>query len=325
MTTLFNSSQWQQLIVDVYGYEPYRLPATMFGITPAFKVKSWVFGQKITNMPFNFYPALLTTETQEQNNLLEFFIDQCNAHKKIGVELKFSSPLSKDLLMLKSWSVHQPFIRSTLSLKQDSETTYRQASPNLRKNLNRIRNKVKRNQIELTLAQSPQEIQAFYDLLVQVYRDRHQMVCHPKKLYDQLFQRNLANFYLAKDQQTVIAGVVILLDQEKHYYAWGATHPHYLNIGVAMGLLDKAIQSAIDQGVTEFDFGTSPPSDHNLLEFKRRWGCDSIPTYYYKYPPKVQDDTPDLHTSYKTVRQLYKFVPTPVIKALLPIIIPHFG
>jgi len=323
--TMFNSPKWQQLIVDVYGYKICQLPESIRRITPAFQVDSLIFGKKITNMPFNFYPKVLSTSQAHTDEMLQFFMDYSKTHDNINIELKFQNPLSENIRATTAWSLHQPFIRSFLKLYNDLEVTYNQAGRNLKKNLNRIRNKMVHQNIEISLAISMQDILEFYNLLVQIYRDRHQMVCHPQKLYEQLYQQNLANFYIAKNDKKIIAGIVILCGIKKHYYAWGATHPDYLQSGTAMALLDKAIQEAINTEAKEFDFGTSPPSDHNLLEFKRRWGCNSVPTFYYNYPPKSNTDIPDFYTSYPVLRQLYKFIPLSVIKHLLPIVVPHLG
>jgi len=315
---------WQQTIQDVYGYRSCQLPPSIREATPAFLVNSWIYGQKVTNMPFNFFPELLEPSSDTLASVLGFWADYCRDHPGVYGELKLIKQLPSGVPSRSNWRVSQPFIRSYLQLTSNPKTTYAKAGRNLHSNLNRIRNKLARSNIQIVLATTHTEIVGFYRLLARIYRDRHQMVCHPLLLYETLFDRQLADFYLAIDQSKVIGGIVVLRDSQKYYYSWGATEPSYLPLGISMALLDRAIQDAIVAGAVEFDFGTSSPADEKLLEFKRRWGCQTAPTFFYHYG-RQKMEMPDLYSGYHILRQFYRLLPVSMIQRLMPLVVPHLG
>ncbi len=318
MATIFQTAQWREIIMDIYGYEISRLDDVT-----AFIVRRAYIQRKVTNMPFNFYPDI---SAEEARATICRFTDYCRTAPGTQAEIKLLQPLIADSLVENlGWSVGQPFILSQFDLLSDVEETYAACSKNLIKNIRRIRNKIAKEGICIEQAESSVDVDMFFDLLLKVYRDRHQMPCHPPKLYRKLFQTDVAKYYLARCERQVVGGVVIIPDDSVWHYCWGATQPEFLQQGVSMALIDKAICGAITAGARTFDFGTSSPYDSELLEFKRRWGCKFSPAYHYYYPAASKLAAVDYHESYQLIRKVYKHIPTSLLKRMLPFVVPHFG
>jgi hypothetical protein len=100
----------------------------------------------------------------------------------------------------------------------------------------------------------------------------------------QLQGAGLADLYLAfTSTGDRAAAITIWKGPRSWIYAFGASDPAQLEHRPNHVLLWTAIQDAIAAGC-RFDMGRAAPEQEGLVEFKRRWGGQSIPLAYDYWP-----------------------------------------
>ena len=94
----------------------------------------------------------------------------------------------------------------------------------------------------------------------------------------------LADVYLAFTRSgSRAAAITIWKGPRAWIYGFGASDPAHLEHRPNHLLLWTALRDAMAAGCT-FDLGRVAPEQHGLLEFKRRWGGQSIPLAYDYWP-----------------------------------------
>lgn len=205
----------------------------------------------------------------------------------------------------------------TLSGGGDPSEAY---TRNLRLNLKKERNKCQRHGIRLEFSDGADELSAFYRVLATQYVREHRMVFQPFALYARLLQLGAGRLLVAKSaEQGVVGGMFMLSDGPVLHYNWGARLP-IANVSVGTLLIDRAIAHAAQAGYRYFDFGSTALSDHDLLDFKLKWGCDNVPVFRYHTLSRPADV--DLASSYAGARWCFSRMPVRAAMALMPAVVP---
>jgi len=318
---VYYSKDFIDIMIDVYGLK--RSGICLFG-QKLLMVNSIFSGKKITNMPFNFYPSPRFTSVEEAK---QFFIGLkrlCDNQRKYAEIKSTRKLLTEEQLTTLNVDVISPCLVSYLELSSSYVNYLTSLSKNHRQNIRTYKNKLKDGQIKISLANSLNEVDAFYNVLIKLYRDKHKMICHPFHIYKRLFESGIAQFRVAKINNQIVAGIVVIPSNEVYSYAWGAGSQKFDNLGLIYILIDWLIQDAIEKGIKYIDFGSSPFTDEGLLAFKSKWGCIHYPVYYY-YVNRPHPKIVDYNESYRGIREIYHFMPFWLIKRLTPIIVPQLA
>jgi len=291
---------------------------------PAFYVNSLFSGRKITSMPFNFYPPLIGSDNNDV--AMESLIRQAKSMGgKCYVEFKSFSDISPEFRHLYDIQTIQPSRVSLLTLEGEYEEQRKKYQKRFSQKLSTHWKKSVEMNIKIESARTFEELKEWYMILLKLYRDKHKMIAQPFRLFEKLImiheEQDFSDLLIAKIQDNIIGGIVILKDKMIWEYSWGATLEKYNHLGVNKLLLDYAIQKAILARARIFGFGSSSPTDKNLRFFKSRWGSEEHTIYYHywNYTPKEID----LNSSYLTVRNLYSKLPLFILAHLPNLIIPH--
>lgn len=286
---------------------------------PAFAVKSLFSGAKITSAPFNFYPPL--TGARDQHSAIKHLINLAQAEgKRCYVEYKTMQALPADQQAHLGLTETVFSIVSDLPLTADIDTQRRTYKKRHRTKLNKVRRDLAH--LEISESRDLADLRAWYSLLLQLYRNKHRMICQPLTLYEQLLRvARHSTLLLARDGTEIVGGLFLLHDAARYDYSWGAMHPDYDRRDLATLLLDCAIERAIEHGAQTFGFGSSASSDAPLLFFKQRWGCAEYPAYayYWNHLPR----SVDLNSSFSLARQIIARTPLWLLKAAPPVLVPH--
>ena len=81
-----------------------------------------------------------------------------------------------------------------------------------------------------------------------------------------------------------IASIITLRHKGAMVYKYGCSDPRHHNLGGLQMLLWRAIEEAIDSGLSEFDFGRSDVENEGLAIFKDRWGAQRATLTYWTSP-----------------------------------------
>lgn len=188
-----------------------------------------------------------------------------------------------------------------------------------RQNMNTEHNKARREGISFHTCTDEANLRAFYRVLATQYVKQHRMLFQPIGLYRDLLQANLATLLLAKKDDDVLGGMVLMRDGETLHYMWGAM-ARYSNLSIGALLVDHALQRACAEGVRYFNFGSTPLSDKALLAFKMKWGAQHFPVMQYatlQHQPML-----DLNNAFPAARKLYSLAPVWALRPLMPLVVP---
>ena len=162
--------------------------------------------------------------------------------------------------------------------------------------------------IQVYQSSSQEDLDQWFRVLMRLYRDKHRMITQPKSLFQRLFDcPEFTKLFIAKKEDKVIGGILILFDSNRWDYCWGAVVPEFTKFGVSSLIINEAIVGAIEAGASTFGFGSSSPTDKNLLEFKSKWGCDEISMFYHYWNHRPNNI--DLSNDFQLIRNAFPYIP----------------
>ena len=303
---LFTSHEFQDIIKDVYRVcrvDCYKSELVFF------KAKYSIF-RNIFNLPFCFYNTANSLNKVLDKNK---WINLSEESKKRNHDIKISSLGELNF----NGGIHvanNPVL--DLDKLRTKEFSY---SKGHRQDIRTEINKSNRYKVVVEKSNKYSDLKGFYNLLAYQYIKQHNMVFNPFALYKEFFEKDLADLFVAKYNNKVIAGIFCLKDNEVIHYNWGCRSKFYnLNLGTL--LIDYAIKYSVKKGYNYFDFGSTPLSDTNLLNFKLKWKADNIKVF--NYHTRRGRQILDLNDSYKLPRKIYSYTPTFFAKFLMNFLVP---
>jgi len=130
------------------------------------------------------------------------------------------------------------------------------------------------------------EIETLFDIYIETMRRNEAYNVWTKKMlhaiYSHLVHQGKARILLAKLNDKIIAGIILLFSPETVYYFFAASANQYLSFCPNDLLVHHAICLTIRQGRRYFDLMTSQKEDLALMNFKEKWGADRYPFHFYE-------------------------------------------
>ncbi|MDD5331738.1 MAG: GNAT family N-acetyltransferase [Candidatus Nanoarchaeia archaeon] len=328
-SSIFHTLEWKQIIEETYKFKPLYFLAVenneVRGIICSFLTSSLIFGKKIVSTPFNFYNQPLF-EDQEAGNLLINKLKEIGLKEKVKyIELKTLEDLNIQNPELQK---HPHYFISNLKLEDTEEEIESKYYNRLRKNLRTLKRNAEKNNIKISFSDDDKDLKQFYNVLVKIYRDKHNMICQPYVLYKNMKENFKGNFRLliAKKDNKVIAGMILLFFKDQAVYAYGASDLNYKILSPGTILIDHAIKFCSKNHYKTLDFGVTSQYQTELLNFKQNWGTTEHKMPYYYIPITQKEiNPPDYYTYMKNLRKPFKYVPIPLIKMASPIITRQLG
>jgi CelD/BcsL family acetyltransferase involved in cellulose biosynthesis len=147
-----------------------------------------------------------------------------------------------------------------------------------------------------------------------------------ERLMTDLGARRLARLFEVHDETgKAIAGCIMLMDRKTAIYAYSASSPSMRHLRPNDIMLFRIICKMIEEGCAYFDFGADAPDQSGLLAFKRKWLAEqnAIPRYYVgsTIPQMIDSSAP----RYAMVRNITRYLPLPVARAILAPLTRYFG
>ena len=153
----------------------------------------------------------------------------------------------------------------------------------------RVRRDVRRAEksgIHLEEIRSPNEIDEIFDLYHQTMRRNIAYTTWTRQslfsIYENLVKAGKAKMILAKKDEKMIAGIILLFSEDIVYYFFSASSEKYFQYCPNDFLVHHAICLAIQKGKKYFDLMTSKDDDTALMNFKEKWGAQRHPFYFYE-------------------------------------------
>ncbi len=191
------------------------------------------------------------------------------------------------------------------------------------KNRNMIR-KAEKNGLEAFFSSSYEDYMAFYELYLQTMKNIGSLEYYYfNEEYIKNFKHSLGenqNLILAKYNGKIIAGLLIMINNEYAHYHLSGRDKNYPSLASNNFLLDKAIRLAIESGAKYFHFGggNSADNDDPLFKFKANFSKGKGDFYigkkihnieiYKKLCDLWEKMYPDLKNKYKNYFLKYRAI-----------------
>lgn len=164
-----------------------------------------------------------------------------------------------------------------IGLNSPEEEIWRNIHKSRRKGINRAANKG----VDIEEMQDKKVMPIFYNIVKETYKNARVPIADInlfKSAFDILVPKNMARFYLAKYEDTII-GARLITTYKKGVFDWYAgASINYLSMYVNEALVWHILKEGASNGYFTFDFGGAgnPKEEYGVREFKRRFGGEMV-------------------------------------------------
>jgi serine/alanine adding enzyme len=354
-------SGWKRVIENAYGHKAYYLLAIrsshpgnpinpsnstnssnpisptnssnrIVGILPLLHIKSFIFGSRLTSMPFLNYGGILADNEEAEVALLGKAIELRQELKADDMELRHIKPIS----FLNSSNSSNPIdssnpsnlitsthkVRMLLKLPESKEELLKSFGAKLRSQISRPQ-----KEGMTTTIGGAEFIDSFYKVFSVNMRDLGSPV-HSKKLFKQIYSEFPQNVKLGivNYQRAPVAAGLILCFRDVVEIPWASSLREFNKFSPNMLLYWSLMEYACNRGFKYFDFGRSTPEE-GTYKFKEQWGAKPMPLYWQHI---VSDGHPvpgndSQKSRFETLIRYWKKLPVPVSKVIGPYIRKHIS
>jgi CelD/BcsL family acetyltransferase involved in cellulose biosynthesis len=275
----FHRPEWSALVSDCYGYEEsFAIAVASQGEivagAPFVEVRRPLLGRSWISLPFADYVPPLG----DRPELLADALEAVRAESGLkNVELH--APLA-------GVPRRSAGFRHTLALEYNADAVFSRFK---RSQVQQpIRKQRERGQVEVTRAESREDlVDTFYGLHLATRR-RLGTPVQPRRFFELLWARlivpKLGFVLVARRKETPIAAAVFLSTNRTVIYKYSASSPEHWNLRPNNLLLWEAIRWACGAGFHTFDFGRSDAENVGLRTFKLGWASVEHALEYASMP-----------------------------------------
>lgn len=285
--SIYHTSLWGKVLARTYGHQ-FLVWATensrgriTAGI-PLAKISQPITGRRLESVPAAQYCNPLADDEGQFRQLQEGIREFMGREGIKSLQLKTSEhfAFSNSLFAEKA----QNYFTFVAELNSDLETL----QAGLHKScIRRPLKKAERLGMTLSRARSENDLRAFYDLYLQMRRENH-LFPMPFRffsaMWNELHPPGHLKILFARLGGDIISTVLLLKYGGRMVYEYGATAASARHLSPGIFLLWEAIKLARNAGCREFDFGRTAADNAGLIQFKKRWGAQSLRLNYYFYP-----------------------------------------
>jgi FemAB-related protein (PEP-CTERM system-associated) len=313
----FHLYSWHDAVIKSFGHQSFYYLAvendTIVGILPLFQLRSFLFGNIISSIPFAAYGGILADSDESFQLLLEKakkITADCNGDY---LELKFLN--SKKCGLLES-GLHYAFIKELFSDHDENM----KAIP--RKQRAMVRKGIKS---DLTSHVGKHYLDDFYRVFA---RNVHQLgtPVYPKKWFQALLDTygTDAEIMIIKHNDTTISGVLSLYYKDTILPYYAGSKIEYRKYAPNDFQYWQLMCHSVERGCRYFDFGRSK-KDSGHFSFKKNWGFEPQPLHYKFYLHKLSElpEMNPLNPKYKKKIEAWKKLPHGITKILGPQIVKY--
>lgn len=328
-SNIYQQSCWREVIGHVYGHECHYLIAlngkgAAIGILPLVHLKSFLFGHRLTSMPFFDMGGGLFDDERAEKRLVLKSVDLAASLGVDHLELRQTQPLRSfdggweggGRPYFTASRIHRQKVRMLLELPESSEALMASFKSKLR---SQIRKPVKEGcRVQIGAGEL---IDDFYTVFSVNMRDLGSPV-HSKRMISQIFKSYSGDAKIVvvyKDRQPVSGGV--LLGYRKTLSnPWASSLRRYSRFSPNMLLYWAMLEYGCDRGYRSFDFGRSTVGE-GTFRFKGQWGAKPHPLYWHELSRKDNGEDSSSHKSHfaKAIR-CWQRLPVPLTKIAGPMI-----
>lgn len=316
--TFFHLAGWMEILGRVFGHKTFYLYAQtgteIVGVLPLGNIKSFLFGNSLSSVPFCVYGGVLCN-TPEIGDLLE------------AEARKIANDLRVDSLELKNTIKNE----NGLPTKELYVTFKKEIDPDPDVNMKNIPRK-QRAMVRkgIKAGMNPvwdNNLNVFYNTYALSVKS-HGTPVFPKKYFMALlevFKSDCKILNVYKDNIPVSTVMVFYFRNEALPYYGGGT-PEARRLKAFDYMYWEVMQDACRQGLGIFDYGRSKKGTGSY-SFKKNWGFEPQQLYYQYYlikAEKIPEINP-LNPKYRLFIAAWKKLPLFVTKMIGPLLSRNLG
>lgn len=316
--TFFHLSGWKEVIERAFGYKLYFLFAERDGqitaVLPLGHVKSVLFGNSLTSVPFCVYGGVLAADDQSALVLRQA---ACRLAEELGVdalELKNRAPSNQ------GWPVKELYV-----------TFRKEISPDPEANLKAIPRKQRAMVRKGINAGLSSEVVDGCDRFFRVYSESVRNLGTPVMplKYFQLLREvfgKACEVMMVTHEGEDIAGVMSFYFRDEVLPYYGGSVPLARNLKGNDFMYWELMRRCGERGVKIFDYGRSKVGAGSY-SFKKNWGFTPEPLHYEYYlvksasVPEINPNNP----KYQVFIKAWQKLPLPVANRLGPLLARKLG
>lgn len=314
-TNFYQTYGWRAINRDHFGHETRYLLARSVpggeirGILPLVMIRSRLFGNILSSMPFVNFGGLAAPDTGVRKALLERAVSLTRELNADYAELRLLEPLDGDL------PTAQHKVSMTIELDADPDRLWQAFTSKHRTNIRRVY----KNEIEVRHGGS-ELLDEFYNLLSLSWR-RLGTPIYAKRYFADILERfpGQTQIFVAYQQATPIATAFNGYFKDTVEGMWAGTSPDHQKLQPNYVLYWEMIKHACENGYRHFHLGRSTV-DSNAEQFKKKWNA-SAHQLYWQYILNRSREIPQLNVNnpkFKVAIALWQRLPLPATQLLGP-------
>jgi serine/alanine adding enzyme len=276
---LYHRAAWRDLIANLFRHDTHYLYARagngdIVGVLPLVRLRSHLFGDYLVSMPYFNYGGAIAISSEIEDALMLRASDLAN---DLGCgHVEFRDQVSR----ANRWAVRTDKVSMELALPSSTEELWSKLASDVRRKIKRAR----REGIE-TVRGSIELVPEFYKVFARNMRDLGTPV-YPREFFELILETfpQAASIILLRLNQEPVAAMFMVGFKTRLEMPWVSSVREFNRLMVNMLLYWEALELAIEQGYTFFDFGRST-LDSGTYRFKKQWGATEVPLYWHYWLP----------------------------------------
>jgi len=304
---------WRRVFANAFGHEPVYLIARrdhqVAGVLPLVHIRSLLFGNSLTSLPFLNYGGVIADSTETGRALVAAARDEARSRKCDHVELRHVERQFADLpCKTHKVAMHLPLTEGMWDHLD-------------RKVRNQIR---KAEKSGLVVERGGSELVGdFYAVFARNMRDLGTPV-YSRRLFDEVLRTfpDRAQLHVVRLNGLAVAAGVTYRTPAMVQLPWASSIREYNPLCANVLLYWDAIQFAQSAGASIFDMGRSTPNE-GTFKFKSQWGAQPVPLHW-EYQLLKADHLPNVspaNPKFQLAIALWQKLPVSVTLRVGPMIV----
>ena len=266
----YHAWDWQRVFENAFGHRAVYLVARrgdqLAGVLPLVEIKSRIFGNTLTSLPFVNYGGVIADGADAGEALVAAARDQAQARRCGHVELRHVAPQFPHL----PCKTHKVSMRLSLG-------------PALWEALDRkVRNQIRKAEKSgLVVERGGAELVGdFYGVFARNMRDLGTPV-YSRRLFEEVLSAfpDRAQLHIVRLKGEPVAAGLTYRTPTMVQLPWASSIREFNPLCPNVLLYWDAIQYAQAAGATVFDMGRSTPNE-GTFRFKAQWGAEAVPLHW---------------------------------------------
>jgi CelD/BcsL family acetyltransferase involved in cellulose biosynthesis len=322
--SIFHTPGWLEALRRTYGYEAIAFTTSPPGHSltngsPFCRITSWLSGRRLVSLPFSDHCTPLVESSEQVVELLAALQESIKRENWKYVEIRSAGLQLPDSAAPGQSKV---FVMHRLDLRSSQDEIFRRFHKDC---VQRTIRRAEKANLTYEAGTSEKLLAKFYHLLLATRR-KHGLPPQPEAWFRNLIAclKSQVTIHVASKDDHPIASILTLRHKRVLVYKYGCSDPGASRLGGTQLLLWKAIQSAKNDELFEFDLGRSDCDNAGLIRFKDRWGTRRSALTYFQFPLK-SCQIGSTATQGPLVKYLFAHVPDSVLVAAGRMLYKHVG